>query len=191
MYPSNSESVHSVCPWPAWVSSFPQSKFWFLVGFQGCSCSSLLWLQSWWRQQDRSVGSGPDVAEWHWACDGPQNASRCVGNVWADFTLLCCSGRHLLLLQLCPYQVKGQRERWLAGRRAAGGEKVALGWWRHFKLRWEPTARAKKVLKEVRIYRAGESRSVQLFDGCVRELLNCLQKEEFHCLRDWVGQGWF
>lgn len=31
------------------------------------------------------------------------------------------------------------------------GEKVALGWWRHVMLRWEPAARYKKVLKGVRI----------------------------------------
>lgn len=164
MYLSNFESAHSV--WPEvsghWYPSivvhgqleFP-GKFWFLVGFQGSWCSSFLWLQSWWRQQDRSVGSGPDLATWHWTCDGPQKASRYAGNVWADFALLCGSGRHLLLLQFCPYQVKGQRERGLGGRRAAGGEKVALGWCRQVKFRWEPTAWDKEVLKEVRRQRAG------------------------------------
>lgn len=148
-------------------------RFWFLVGFQGSLCSSLLWLQSWGRQQDRSVGFGPDLTRWHWACDGSQKASRYVGSVWAGSTLLCCNGRHLLLLHFCPYQVKGQRDR-LGGRRAAGHEKVALGWWRHLTLRWEPAARNKKVLN----WRRGgyteleKSRSVQLVG--VREMLNLL-----------------
>lgn len=62
--------------------------------------------------------------------------------------------------------MKGQRDR-LGARRTAGGEKVALGWWRDFMLRWEPAARDKKVLKGVRINRAGKGQKCSA-DGCER-----------------------